>query len=343
MKTETKKDPRWQIVLARREGTFFYGVRSTGIFCRPTCASRRPKPENVRFFDTPDEAKAAGFRACKRCEPEGVPSSVNLVAQTCALIETRGGSVSRAELEDALSISYSQLTRVFKEALGMTPAQYGTEVRRQKLRDSLSSNVSVTRAAQDSGYTSTGHFYKDVEKAIAMTPKSFQKNGKNQTIRYTIVSCKLGLMLVAATERGICHLQLDDNPDELLERLKERFSRAEVIADSGYLEEWLEDILLATEEPKTLTHLPLDLQGTVFQKQVWHALLQIPPGETRSYSELAAGLGNPRATRAVARACASNEVSVIVPCHRVIGKNGKLTGFRWGLDRKQKLLEAESN
>ncbi len=339
---KAQDDKRWQAVLDRSARPFFYAVTTTGIYCRPDCASRKPKRENVRFFTTTEEAQEAGFRPCKRCEPDGLGEHLSLITKLCRLIEAEGGPIPRQKLSEAACISESQLVRIFKDTLGLTPNQYGEEVRRERLREALPQGESVTRTAQNTGYNSSGHFYKDAEKALAMTPQDFQNGAPEQRIRYAVVPCSLGHMIVAANPKGICHLQMDDDPKELKDRLFERFSKADIQEEDDQLKSWIDEILQALEGPKKLDHLPLDLQGTVFQKTVWHALQQIPPGQTKSYGQLAADLGNPKATRAVARACATNEVSVIVPCHRVIGKNGKLTGFRWGIERKRRLLEAEA-
>jgi len=316
---------------------FFYGVSTTGIYCRVGCCARQPRRENVTFFKSVEAAEKAGFRACKRClSPTGLDY---VVVQACRQLEDIGRPVNLSELARSYALSTSHFHRLFTQQVGLTPQQYGEETRRARLRDLLTTDRSVTEAAYEAGYGSSGQFYADSPKAVGMKPKNFSAGGPGELIAYTTTTTFLGRLLVAATERGICSVELGETATA--ETLKERFPQAELVS-LKILQEWVDELLAATLDREALQCLPLDLQGSAFQKNVWQALREIPPGETRSYSQLAAELGKPTATRAVAGACASNRIALLVPCHRVVGKNGSLTGYRWGVERKETLLKRES-
>jgi AraC family transcriptional regulator of adaptative response/methylated-DNA-[protein]-cysteine methyltransferase len=342
MKTMEHQDElRWKLVKSKTpDSTFYYGVKSTGVYCRVGCKSRLPLRKNVCFFDDTASAQEAGFRACKRCEPGKAIGDVGL-AEACLAMEQAGGPLRVGELAALAKLSDSQFHRAFKKEFGMSPHQYGRQVREQRLREALESGDNVTDAAYNAGYGSSGQFYSQAEVAIGMKPGEYRQGGVAQVVRYAVCRCRLGWLLVGTTQQGICAVELGDRAEELEERLAARFHQSRVRVEPEHFYPWLEEVLASLEAPRCLNHLPLDLKGTVFQRQVWQALRQIPPGQTRSYSEIAAKMGKPKAYRAVARACAQNSVALLVPCHRVVGADGSLTGYRWGLERKRSLLEAE--
>ena len=340
---------RWQAVLDRdaaAAGAFWLGVITTGIYCRPGCPARAPKRENVRFFDTPDAARAAGFRACKRCDPDHTTRADPLsagVTVAARLIETAETPPPLATLAAQAGLSPSHFSRAFKARLGVTPAQYAHGVRDHKLKSALADGSPVTGAVYEAGFGAPSRAYEAAGKRLGMTPGRAAKKGRGETIRYSFGESFLGRVLVAATERGLCAVQLGDDDDALLEALRLRFAAATLEAaqpGSAYAE-WIAAALAAIDHPEKAAGLPLDIQGTAFQEQVWRALMAIPAGQTRTYSQLAEDIGRPTATRAVAAACGANRLAVIIPCHRVIGKDGTLTGYRWGTQRKEKLLARE--
>lgn len=341
----------WRQLLARDPGAeFFYAVVTTGVFCRPNCKSRVPLRSNVRFFATQAEARAAGFRACKRCHPEE-PARQSAVEQMCAFIEREiarqsARPVRLAALGKVIGASPFTAQRIFKQAMGATPAQYQRALRANSLRNGLKSGEStVTEAIYEAGYGSSSRAYEAAP--LGMTPGRFAAGGRGETLRYAIgaVPCDasetpFGSVIVGTTERGICWLALGDARGELEAGLRAEFPAATVLEDDG-LGETVAAVLDRLKGHASASALPLDLRGTAFQLRVWKALQEIPAGETRTYSSLAAAMGMPSATRAVARACATNRVSVLVPCHRVVGVSGSLTGYRWGVERKRQLLAAE--
>ena len=342
MKTKNDQDQwRWeQLQNSIPAEEFFYAVKTTGIYCRPGCKSRRPLRKNVCFFDDVSSAEAAGFRPCKRCQP-GRTEGKSALAEACLTMERAGGPVSVSELADLAGYSESQFHRAFKTEIGMSPHQYGRQIREQRLREALESGQKVTEAAYSAGYGSSGQFYSQAESAIGMQPKEYRQGALEQVVRYVVCHCALGCILVATTQKGICAVDLGEHPGELEEQLATRFHEGRIRVEPESFSPWLEELLDSLVLPRSLNHLPLDLKGTVFQRQVWQALRQIPPGDTRSYSEIAAQMGKPKAYRAVARACAQNSVALLVPCHRVVGSDGSLTGYRWGLERKKALLTLE--
>lgn len=342
---------RWDAIVRRdrqADGVFWYGVATTGIYCRPGCASRQPSRENVRFFASPDQAEQAGFRACKRCQPRAAGErehQVDAVRQACRLIETADVEPSLDELAAAVGFSPSHLHRLFKEVTRVTPKQYAMAQRARRVRDRLPKDSTVTEAMFNAGYASASAFYATQADTLGMTPAQYRGGAAGQVIRYAAAPCYLGWVLVAATERGICAIDFGDTPAALEAGLRGRFPKATLHGEDAEFGAWIAQVVAFLEAPGRGLNLPLDVQGTAFQRRVWSALRQIPPGATVSYGALAAQLGNPKASRAVAQACASNTLAVAIPCHRVVRANGELGGYRWGLERKQALLsrEAESS
>jgi AraC family transcriptional regulator of adaptative response/methylated-DNA-[protein]-cysteine methyltransferase len=325
-------------------GNFFYGVRTTGVYCRPGCASRRPLRTNTVFFETTAEAEAAGFRSCKRCRPtDGSAASRHVAAieKACALLQTTETLPSLAELADAAAISRFHFHRVFKQITGATPRDYARTHRLGRLADKLETGQPVTEAIYASGFGSSSRAYDSAPAGLGMTPGARRRGGAGQTIRFVTVETPLGWALVAATERGICMTALADNRERLEANLRQRFPAAELIAEDTGLKDWADRIVRFITAPDRNLDLPLDIQGTAFQARVWRALQKIPLGKTASYTEIAAALGQPKAVRAVAQACAANKLALIVPCHRVIRSDGDLGGYRWGLERKRELLARE--
>jgi len=337
---------RWDILIQRKAQTeeiFVYGVKTTGIFCRPGCASRLPKRHHVVFFQNCAEAERAGFRPCKRCQPNGVSprqEQAAAIARICHRIETSDTPLSLKDLAQEAELSPYYFQRLFKEMVGVTPKQYAQEHRKHRVQEGLQGQHSITATLYDAGFESSSAFYGNM--ALGMTPTQYKRGGAGMTIYYAIRPSWLGLVLVAATERGVCAIALHDSPDVLTQHLHQLFPKATIQEADENVGTWVDQALALIEQPDRAVDLPLDVQGTAFQQQVWQALRQIPPGQTLSYSELAERIGNPKAVRAVASACGSNRVAIAIPCHRVIGRNRALTGYRWGTERKQALLERES-
>lgn len=341
-------DERWQAVVARdrsTDGQFVLAVHTTGIFCRPGCPARTPKRENVTFFDTTADALRAGYRPCKRCKPTGESITEHqrqVVEAARRLIESSDSRLTLEHIAMSVGMSPWHLQRLFKAQTGLSPAQYQRSHRSNVLRETITAAPTVTHALHDAGYGSSSQFYATASEELGMTPSSYRAGGPGQRIRYGIVRTWLGSLLVAATDRGICSLQMGDSEDGMRERLREMFPKADFVDDDPAFTETLEAVVRLAEHPSDTPDLPLDARGTAFQHRVWNALRQIPGGSTRTYTEVAERIGAPAAVRAVARACADNPVPLLVPCHRVIGKNGTLTGYRYGLARKQALLEREA-
>jgi len=334
----------WQQVLARdANASFVYAVASTGIFCRPSCPSRRPAEANVRFFPEAVGALAAGYRACKRCAPLGELREAATVARLCRYLAAhRERAVTLADLAKVARSSPFTIQRQFTRVLGLSPRAYQAQLRAAEMRKSLSApGASVTEAIYQAGYGSSSRFYEQAAEDLGMSPARFRDGGLNETIRFATTRCELGMLLVAATERGVCSVMLGDQAAELERELRQQFRAANILPDKAGLEHHVAAILAAMTDHPAAGDLPLDVRATAFQARVWRALRQIPRGETRSYAELAQAIGQPTAVRAVARACATNPVAIAVPCHRVIGSDGSLTGYRWGVDRKKKLLALE--
>jgi len=341
-------DPRWTALTARSvaaDGTFFYSVRTTGVYCRPSCGARLPRPENVRFHATREEAELAGFRPCKRCRPDRASLAEQhaaTVTEICRLIETS----SRVPALDALAaragMSPFHFHRVFKAVTGLTPRAYAAAHRGERVRRELGKAPTVTAAIYDSGYSSNGRFYGESEQMLGMTPTEYRAGGTKAEIRFAVGECSLGSILVARSERGVCAIFLGDDPDALTRELQDRFPRATLIGGDAAFEDVVAKVVGLIEAPGTGVDLPLDVRGTAFQQRVWRALREIPAGSTASYREIARRIGAPRAVRAVAHACAVNPVAVAIPCHRVVRSDGGLAGYRWGVERKRELLEREA-
>ncbi len=335
----------WQAVKRRdrnASGRFCYAVITTGIYCRPDCGARLALRENVRFFATPDEARAAGFRPCKRCRPdeEAPDGRLQAVTAACRAIEAAETPPHLRELAAGCGLSAHHFHRLFKKITGVTPKAYADACRTDRLRNELPAAQSVTGAIYAAGYSSASRFYEAADAALGMTPASYRKGGEDMEIGYAAGACALGTVLVAGTARGVCAIFLGSGEAELADALKQRFPRA-VIHASAALADRLDAAVRHIERPTDGLDLPLDIQGTAFQRRVWEALRQIPCGETASYAEIARRLGQPRASRAVAQACAANTLALAVPCHRVVRTGGALSGYRWGVERKRQLLERE--
>lgn len=338
-------DPRWAVVCARGEGDFYYSVRTTGVYCRPSCAARPARPENVAFHADRGAAERAGFRACKRCKPDQAPLAERqaaIVAELCRKIEASEAPPTLGELaaHAGLSVFYTQ--RLFKAATGVTPRAYAAGQRAERVRGELQATGSVTAAIYGAGYNSSARFYAQSGALLGMTPGSYRAGGVDLEIRFALGECSLGSILVAATAKGVCAILLGDDPEALVHDLERRFARARLIGADADFERLVAQVVGLVEQPRLAAALPLDIRGTAFQQRVWQALAAIPAGSTRSYAELADALGAPRAVRAVASACAANPLAVAIPCHRVVRGDGGLAGYRWGVERKRELLAREA-
>lgn len=339
------EESRWQVVLQRDstgDGAFYYAVKTTGIFCRPGCSSRTPKRENVAFFETVRAAEEAGFRACKRCDPAGTPPSqqlTQLITQACQQIESAETEPTLTELAESANMSKWHFQRVFKQTVGLTPKQYAKAKRTQRFRASLKTSPTVTDAIYDAGFGSSSHAYE--KEILAMTPTTYRNGADGLHIRYTISPCSLGQVIIAMTERGVCAIAFNDDEASLVAELNKSFPKAEIMKAEDDLAETVGAVVALIDEPSANHDLPLDIQGTVFQEQVWQALRGIPAGTTIGYAELAQRIGRPKASRAVAQACGANKIAVAIPCHRVVRSDGSLGGYRWGIERKEVLLARE--
>jgi AraC family transcriptional regulator of adaptative response/methylated-DNA-[protein]-cysteine methyltransferase len=344
-------DERWRAVLERDgslDGAFVYGVRSTGIYCRPSCPSRKPQRQYVTFFAVPELAEQAGFRPCLRCSPEMHPSldpQLELVRQVCRLIsesaESADGSPTLVALAEGAGVSPHHLQKLFKRVTGITPRQYADALRLGTLKESLRNGWSVTDAIYKAGYGSSSRLYEQASAQLGMTPAAYRRGGQGMAISYALADCSLGKLLAAATERGICAVSLGDDEAALEVALRREFGAAQLQRDDSALYEWVEPVLQQLEGRRPHVDLPLDVQATAFQRIVWEQLRRIPYGETRSYSQIASAIGRPEASRAVAMACATNPAAVVIPCHRAVRQDGNLGGYRWGVQRKEKLLAQE--
>ena len=333
----------WQQVVARGTGDFLYAVTTMGVYCRPGCPSPRPLRRNVRFFANAEEAEAAGFRACKRCDPKGERAGIAraVVRDAGATIEAADEIPSLDSLAARAGYSRFHFLRMFRDHTGLTPRAYAAGIRAQKLAASLAAGTRVADAVAEAGYGSESRVYEKLGTLLGMTPGAARRGGAGEVIRTGTADCPLGKLLVAATDKGICFIGFVPKGKDAQSIVRERFPRAEIEADDAALTGVIGAVLDFLAEPQQALGLPLDLRGTAFQQLVWRTLTRIPPGETRSYAQVAAMIGKPRASRAVARCCAENPVAIAVPCHRVIGSDGQLRGYRWGLSRKQELLRRE--
>ena len=341
----TLDDTRWTLVAERKPADFLYGVTTMGIYCRPGCPSPRPRRENVRFFAGIAEAEAEGFRACRRCDPKGEREAIAraVVADACAAIEAEEGIPSLEALAKRAGYSRFHFLRLFREHTGVTPRSYAERVRALRLQAALAQGSRVADAIQEAGFGSESRVYEDTGRLLGMTPGALRRGGAGEVVRTAFADSPFGRVLVGATATGVCFLGFAEPDEALMGDLRRRFPRARIEADDAGLAETLATVLAFIEEPRQALALPLDLRGTAFQVRVWEALRRIPPGETRTYGELAGMIGAPRAVRAVARSCATNPVSLAVPCHRVVGKDGDLTGYRWGVPRKREMLRREAS
>lgn len=335
-------DLRWLAVLARdprADGTFWYAVRTTRIYCRPSCPSRHARRENVTFYETPDEARANGYRPCLRCQPDEVSTHERLVARVQHLLDTAFPTPSLGELAATVGLSSFHLQRVFKRTTGLSPKQYALRARTERLKGELRDGARVTPALYEAGHTSSRTLYDRDTDQLGMTPTAYQRGGAQQTIGYTLTDSALGRMLVAATARGLCAVRFGED-EALVGELRAEYPQAELVYDAPELTPYLE-ALRTQLAGRAAPALPTDVPGTEFQRRVWDVLRRIPPGETRSYAQVAEMIGAPTAVRSVARACATNPVALVVPCHRVVRTGGALAGYRWGIERKQALLDQE--
>ncbi|MFO1125464.1 MAG: bifunctional DNA-binding transcriptional regulator/O6-methylguanine-DNA methyltransferase Ada [Methylocystis sp.] len=340
-------ETRWAAVVARdarRDGDFFYCVETTGVYCRPSCPSRPAKRANVRFCVTIREAEALGFRPCRRCRPDA-PSQqerdAEKIARACRMIEAAETAPTLAQLARAFELSAHHFHRMFSRIAGVTPKAYALAHRRARLRAALKESGTVTEAIYGSGYNSSARFYATAKETLGMTPSAYRAGATSETIRFAIGQSSLGAVLVAASAKGVCAISLGDDPEELLRDLQNRFPHATLIGADEAFERYVAAAIGMVERPQSRFELPLDMRGTAFQQRVWAALREIPAGKTASYAEIARRIGAPKATRAVAQACAANPVSVAVPCHRVVRSDGTLSGYYWGVERKRELLQRE--
>jgi len=339
-------DRAWHMVEERKPAAdmlFVYAVRTTGVYCRPSCPSRRPLRSSVEFFATSELAERAGYRACKRCAPGEAHPQAHMLTQACDYIERNiDDTIKLDKLGKIVGLSAFHTQRLFRRYLGISPRQYQQARRMEQFRKNLLSNDSVTAAMYDAGFGSSSRLYESANEHLGMTPTEYRRGGKDVVIRYTVTDSPLGKMLVAATDNGLCLVAFGSLESELEDELASRFHASERKRDESNLGSMVKLILAQMTEHPVALELPLDVRATAFQRRVWEALKQIPRGETRTYSQIAKEIGQPTAVRAVARACATNPVAVVVPCHRVIGSDGTLTGYRWGVERKKKLLELEN-
>jgi AraC family transcriptional regulator of adaptative response/methylated-DNA-[protein]-cysteine methyltransferase len=340
-------DPRWAAIVARdhrADGSFYYSVATTGVYCRPSCGSRRPNPRNVRFYESTAEAARAGFRPCRRCRPDRPPLEqvhAARVAEACRLIETAEKTPVLAALAKRAGLSPYHFHRVFKATTGVTPKAYAAAHRAKRVRDELTGSRTVTEAIYDAGFNSASRFYETSGQFLGMTPTDFRAGGADMEIRFAVGQCALGSVLVAQSAKGVCAILLGDDPDALVRDLQDRFPRATFLGGEAAFEQTVARVIAFVEAPARGLDLPLDVRGTAFQQRVWAALRQIPAGSTASYAEIASRIGAPNGSRAVAQACGANPLAVAIPCHRVVRTDGSLSGYRWGVQRKQDLLTRE--
>lgn len=341
-------EERWAAITRRdrdADGQFYYSVKTTGVYCRPSCASRPALRKNVGFHASCEDAERAGFRACKRCRPNAPgleEQHAAGVAKACRLIETSDTLPSLDKLGEAAGMSRFHFHRVFKAITGVTPKAYAAALRSHRVREQLPRSGSVTEAIYDAGFNSNSRFYAKSTDTLGMTPSHFRAGGAGETIRFALGECSLGSILVAATDKGVCAIALGDDPDALVRDLQDRFPKAHLIGGDSDFEQLVARVVGFVETPSLGLDLPLDVRGTAFQQRVWQALQEIPAGKTVSYAQVAARVGSPKAVRAVAQACASNAIALVIPCHRVIRNDGALSGYRWGVERKRVLLDREA-
>jgi len=344
----TEKDPRWAAVVARdpkADGQFVYAVKTTGIYCNPSSLARLPKPQNVEFFDTAEQARAAGYRPSKRAardQSDVAAQHAATVAAACRRIENAETLPALGELADAAGLSSFHFHRVFKAVTGLTPRGYAAAHRSRRVRERLADGDTVTDALYEAGFNSNSRFYEAADHLLGMKPGDYRAAGQNNDIRFAVGQCSLGAILVAQSERGVCAILLGDDPHRLVCDLQDKFRRANLIGADRDFEQLIARVVGFIEAPAIGLDLPLDVQGTAFQERVWQALREIPVGSTASYADIAQRIGSPKAVRAVAQACGANSLAVAIPCHRVVRSDGNLSGYRWGVERKRQLLERET-
>ncbi|MFK5979630.1 MAG: bifunctional DNA-binding transcriptional regulator/O6-methylguanine-DNA methyltransferase Ada [Rhizobiaceae bacterium] len=345
----TDEKNRWDAVvnhIAEADGHFYYSVRTTGVYCRPSCAARLALRENVDFHLTRDDAEGAGFRPCKRCKPDQPPLAerqAEAITKACRMIEQSEEALTLVVLAGTVSMSSYHFHRIFKRVTGVTPKAYATAHRAGKVRNELSQGNSVTEAIYGAGFNSNGPFYASSSKTLGMTPSRYRSGGSGEIIKFAVGECDLGSVLVAASKIGICAILLGDSPNMLAQDLQDRFPNAVLEGGDSSFEEWVAKVVGFVEAPQLGLDLPLDIRGTAFQQRVWQALRTIPIGSTVSYAEVAQAIGSPKAARAIAKACAANAIAIAIPCHRVVRNDGAISGYRWGVERKRQLLEQEAS
>jgi AraC family transcriptional regulator of adaptative response/methylated-DNA-[protein]-cysteine methyltransferase len=341
-------DPRWGRIVSRdktADGLLWYSVSTTGVYCRPSCPSRAANPKNVALHDTLQSARATGFRPCKRCNPEGLSlehENAALVVKACRIIEESEEEPSLEELAEAVGRSASYFHRVFKAATGLTPKGYAAAARVKKVREGLESGNSVTETIYDARFNSSGRFYEKSTEMLGMTPTNYRSGGANEEIKFAVGQTSLGAILVASSKKGVASILLGDDPDKLVRNLQDRFPQARLIGADREYASLIARVVGFVENPHIGLDLPLDVRGTVFQRRVWQALQEVPVGKRVSYAEIARRIGSPNAVRAVAGACAANNLAVAIPCHRVVRNDGALSGYAWGVERKRALLDREA-
>ncbi|AVA26009.1 bifunctional DNA-binding transcriptional regulator/O6-methylguanine-DNA methyltransferase Ada [Rhizobium sp. NXC24] len=346
--TAVADDPRWARIVARdrtADGHLWYSVATTGVYCRPSCPSRTANPKNVQLHDSLQAAKATGFRPCKRCKPDGLSSdgeNAAIIARVCRLIEESEEEPSLHQLAEAAGRSASHFHRLFKSATGLTPKDYASAHRAAKVREGLANGNSVTEAIYDAGFNSSGRFYEKSTDMLGMTPTQYRSGGANEDIRFAVGQSSLGAILVASSRKGVAAILLGSDPEALVRNLQDRFPNANLIGADGEYEALVARVVGLVEAPGLGIDLPLDVRGTAFQQRVWQALREISVGRTVSYMEIARRIGSPKAVRAVAGACAANNLAVAIPCHRVVRNDGSLSGYAWGVERKRVLLDREA-
>lgn len=341
-------EQRWRAVQRRdaaADAFFVYAVRTTGVYCRPSSGTRLPRRENVLFFDSPQAAEEAGFRRSQRRSADQTIAAArraDLVVQACRWIEATEPAPTLAALAEQFGVSAFHLQRVFKAETGMSPKAYAQAFRACRLRDQLPGAPTVFRAMHDAGFNSASRFYSESQRILGMRPREYRDGGSNADIRFAVGECSLGAILVARSQRGICAIWLGDDPELLLHQLQDRFPKAQIIGDDEVFASWVAQVIGCVESPSLGLRLPLDVRGTVFQQRVWRALQELAPGTTATYTEIAQRIGMPRAVRAVAQACGANQLAVAIPCHRVVRRDGEISGYRWGIERKRELLHREN-
>jgi AraC family transcriptional regulator of adaptative response/methylated-DNA-[protein]-cysteine methyltransferase len=347
LERRTSQDPRWAAVLARdrrADGTFYYSVATTGVYCRPSCGSRQAKPNNVRFHESAADAARAGFRPCRRCRPDE-PSleqrHAALVAGACRVIEAAAAMPTLAGLATRAGLSPHHFHRVFKATTGVTPKAYAAAHRAKRVRAELAGHGTVTEAIYDAGFNSASRFYATSGQVLGMTATDYRAGGADAEIRFAVGRCSLGAVLVAQSGKGVCAILLGDEPEALVRDLQDRFPRATLVGGDVAFEQTVATVIGLVENPARGLDLPLDVRGTAFQQRIWAALRQIPAGSTASYAEMASRIGAPNSARALAAACGANPLAVAIPCHRVVRTDGSLSGYKWGIERKTELLARE--